>query len=82
MAGLRRVLFRWVNEERLVVEETWSGMVQMQSLERFGDSRNALNSLVDRTSSTLYIFRASAGVSGSPDHITSSGSMGGMKRVK
>ena len=82
MADLRSELFLWVKVERLVLEDTWSWIVQTQSLGRLWDSRKVLTSLVSRTSSTLYILRASAGESGSPDHITSSGSIGGIKRVK
>lgn len=35
-----------------------------------------------RTASMSYLARASDGESGRPDHMTESGSMGGMKRVR
>jgi len=72
-----------LNSRKETWSETWEGPESAKTVveEKSLESRKEAISSDDLTSSTSYLILASSGDTGSPDQITSSGSMGGMKRV-
>lgn len=83
MTALRSDRFFLEKTDRSTWPETWPSMEKMvePGVAALSEASVLLTSEVKRTSSTSYLARASSMLRGRPDQMTSSGSMGGMKRV-
>lgn len=75
-----------LNADRLrlrIEEDTWVDMAIREESRREDKEAKCVGREVEGwTASTSYLAKASDGESGRPDHMTESGSTGGMKRVR
>lgn len=83
MAFFKTSKFLFSNSMKDTWSETCFAMAKAEDLGLAAPrcARVALSSVVSLTSSTSYCARASSMLTGRPDQITSSGLMGGMKRI-